>query len=143
MTVIAWDGKTLAADKRATGGTITTVTKIRRTGDGRLMGVCGDGSVGRELMGWADAGEVPATWPAAANTGDATLMVIERGQLPRVYYARPFPMHPEGPHFAIGSGEPYAMTAMYLGHGAKAGVEAACMLIESCGNGIDTLTLET
>ena len=37
MTTIAWDGTTLAADRRITSGTVTySTTKIRRTSDGRL-----------------------------------------------------------------------------------------------------------
>ena len=39
MTTIAWDGKTLAADKLASYGELrTTVTKIFRLSDGSLVG---------------------------------------------------------------------------------------------------------
>lgn len=141
MTVIAWDGKTLAADKRASGGTITVVTKIRRGKDGMLLGASGSGSIAREMMAWAEAGEDASKWPTSADKDEGSLIVIDRSGI-RVYYARPFPMRPEGPHFAMGSGEPYAMAAMYLGCDARHAVEVACALHESCGNGIDTLELE-
>ena len=46
MTVIAWDGHTLAADKRSVsgGGIARTVTKIQRHGDCLIaMTDCGNG----------------------------------------------------------------------------------------------------
>jgi ATP-dependent protease HslVU (ClpYQ) peptidase subunit len=142
MTVIAWDGKTLAGDKLACGGTRTTVTKIARLPDGRLIGLAGSGSIARELAAWALAGEDPSNWPESADKDEASMIVITRGQLPRVYYNRPFPMLPEDKFFAMGCGEAYAMAAMYLGHDARRGVEIACALDANCGSGIDTLTLE-
>lgn len=141
MTIIAWDGKTLAADKRATGGTITVVTKIMRGPQGQLIGASGSGSIARELMAWACNGEQPAAWPASADKDDASLIVVDRGGV-RVYYSRPFPMQPEGGRFAMGSGEPYAMTAMHLGCDARRAVQVASELIESCGNGVDWLELQ-
>jgi 20S proteasome alpha/beta subunit len=142
MTCIAWDGKTLAADKRATGGTLTRVTKIFRTKDGRLMGASGDGSYARELMAWAEAGEVPAAWPASADKSEAELMVIGLDGEIRIYYHRPFALKPEDGRFAMGSGGAYAMTAMHLGYGAARAVEVASELTDSCGDGVDTLALE-
>lgn len=49
MTVICWDGKTLAADKRATSvGLARTVTKVQRHGD-VLLAMTGDWDVAAEM----------------------------------------------------------------------------------------------
>lgn len=56
MTVIAWDGKTLAADKRGTrGGLPVTVTKIKRIGD-VIAGVAGNAAHVGELFQWVAEG---------------------------------------------------------------------------------------
>ena len=56
MTCIAWDGKTLAADKRAIyGGTITTLTKIRRIGD-LMVGGSGESSFIGAMVEWVKNG---------------------------------------------------------------------------------------
>ena len=42
MTVVAWDGVRLAADKRISlGGLHATTTKVHRLADGRLFAGCG------------------------------------------------------------------------------------------------------
>ena len=52
MTVIAWDGTTLAADKRVDiGGTSFTGTKVRRVGDA-LVAFAGTGSQFLPRMEW-------------------------------------------------------------------------------------------
>lgn len=142
MTVIAWDGKTLAADRLASGGTRATVTKIFRMADGRLVGAAGSGSIARELIAWARAGEKLDTCPTSADKDEATLLVIGLDGRPRVYYSRPYPMEPRDQHFAIGSGEAYAMAAMHLGHDAVRAVEVACALSDCCGCGIDSMRME-
>lgn len=56
MTVIAWDGQTLAADKRAVsgGGIARTVTKIMRHDDA-LLAITGDWDAGAEMRAWLTA----------------------------------------------------------------------------------------
>lgn len=50
MTVIAWDGSALAADKRAVsgGGIARACTKIERHGSS-LLGITGDWDTGAEM----------------------------------------------------------------------------------------------
>ena len=63
MTIIAWDGKTLAADKAASNcGYLRTVTKIYRVPSG-LVGFAGDGSRAFALLQWFRDGCDPAKYP--------------------------------------------------------------------------------
>ncbi|MBI3157604.1 MAG: hypothetical protein HYZ20_19665 [Burkholderiales bacterium] len=141
MTVIAWDGAALAADKRAVigGGIARTVTKIVRRGDA-LLGITGDWDVGAELRAWWIGGADPMQFPVKAREGGATLIVIQRGRI-FSYVSGPHPMEIEAPRAAWGSGRDYAEAAMLLGCDARRAVEVACELQTDCGNGVDVLAL--
>ena len=142
MTVIAWDGKTLAADKRATsgGGIARSVTKIERFGES-LLAITGGWDVAAEMREWFKAGADPEKFPAKARDDVATLIVIRSGAPIVTYSAGPFPMPIEADFIAFGSGRDYAEAAMFLGHDAAEGVRVASHFQTDCGNGIDTLTL--
>lgn len=149
MTCIAWDGKTLSADKRVTiGGLTRTVTKIFRNGANELLCQAGDATLSKEITAWYIAGAAPDKYPESCRDKDdwPGLVVIkkERGcpaQIMR-YERTPFPYRIEDKHFALGSGRDYALVAMHLGKSAKEAVEIACLFDSGCGNGIDTLDFE-
>lgn len=145
MTVIAWDGKTLAADKRAVlagfkGG---TVTKIHRW-DGGLCAFSGDFALGVAMLEWLRAGAKPSEFPQRQRTDDwvSFMVVHEDGRVVR-YEKDPVALPFENVPQAMGSGRDYALAAMHLGFDARRAVEVACALDNGCGNGIDTMTLET
>lgn len=80
MTVVAWDGRTLAADKRMTNcGLSMTVTKLRRAESGDAMAVCGDYDTGEMLFAWYNSGAEADEYP---NTGrdndDWTRLIVAR-----------------------------------------------------------------
>lgn len=140
MTCIAWDGKTLAADKRVTyAGLARTTTKIFRVGDARV-GIAGDGAQGMDMLDWFRNGCEPDKFPPAQRDKEqwVTFVVIKRGQL-SVYERTPQPMVIEDTIYATGSGRDYAMAAMHLGKSAREAVEIACVFEINCGNGIDSL----
>jgi hypothetical protein len=140
MSVIAWDGQTLAADKRALfGSTIRTTTKIFRFGDA-LLAYAGDACTGEELMSWWRRGADPAQFPTSQRESHTSLLVLRQGSPAIANYERtPYPVCFEDNHFAIGSGREYALAAMHLGCDARRAVEVACALDSGCGNGIDVL----
>lgn len=144
MTIIAWDGKTLAADKAATNcGYLRTVTKIYRVPSG-LVGFAGDGSRAFALLQWFRDGCDPAKYPAFQASDDAVgCLHIGLDGRASGYSHTPFPEFHEDRFDAIGSGRDYALAAMYLGHSAERAVEVAVALDNGCGNGIDTLELTT
>ena len=141
MTIIAWDGKTLAADKRGTWqGISRTVTKIFRTGDW-LIGIAGNQCEGYDMVEWLKNGAAPDKFPV--NQRDEKLwiscLVISSDGLIRLYERSPNPCIIENEFTAIGSGRDFALAAMYLGLTSREAVEVACEFEEGCGNGIDEL----
>ena len=142
MSVIAWDGHTLAADKRASLGTlIKTTTKIFRIGDS-LCAYAGDAAGGEEMLAWFSNGAKPADFPAGQRGDDwSGLLVIREGEILK-YEQSPYPVRFEDKFFAIGCGRDFALAAMHLGHDARSAVEVAIALDSGCGNGIDMLRLD-
>ncbi len=153
MSVIAWDGKTLAADKRACRGTlIYTTTKIfhkeviwkNDPKDIRkvLLGYCGDADGGQEMMAWFCAGADPDKFPPSQRTenGWAGLLVITKSGQIMKYERTPYSVPVDDDQFTVGSGRDLATMAMYLGKTSKEAVELACLFDSACGNGIDILT---
>ena len=144
MTVICWDGATLAADKRANyGGMICTITKIHRV-SGLLVGGEGDFCHVLALVEWVREGRQIEKYPKHQEDKDDTtaFLVVELDGTISLYERTPFPIRYEQQHFAIGSGREYACAALYLGCNAQHAVGVAVALDSGCGNGIDTLTLE-
>lgn len=140
MTTIAWDGVTLAADKRATvqDTFVTAPPKIRLLANGTLIGASGANVKCLALIAWVEnGGERPAIladedWcPAIEITPDAKILF--HGQYGRSQIIAPF--------FAIGSGGHFAMGAMAHGATAINAVLIASQLDPFSGNGIDALTL--
>jgi len=143
MTVIAWDGTTLAADKRGTNyGYPTTVTKIHRV-PGGLVGFSGCGAHAAELLEWFKAGRPAGKFPKAAEDRSAgSMFITEDRKILQYTYDNEHPETIEDKSYARGSGRDYALATMFLGHDAYHAVKVAIELDTSCGNGIDMLTLE-
>lgn len=140
MTVIAWDGKTLAADKRLDDvGRGWTSTKIVRTPSGALIGTSGPSGLGRWRRHWWIDGANPKDWPK----GDGRLLVVLLGGVLNLFDDDVgYPIEIVDKHFAMGCGRDYALAAMYLGKTAAEAVAVASALDGYCGIGIDTLELQ-
>jgi ATP-dependent protease HslVU (ClpYQ) peptidase subunit len=144
MSVIAWDGHVLAADKQATNnGLKRTTTKIHRVGE-CLVAFTGDASQGMLMVEWLRGGCVPDEFPASQRDKDdwAPVAVIRPDRTIATYERTPVPVVIEDRIYAAGCGRDYAMAVMHLGLGAVKAVEVACALDAYCGNGMDTLSLE-
>jgi 20S proteasome alpha/beta subunit len=142
MTVIAWDGTMLAADKRLCFGDLaTTTTKIFKVADS-LVGYSGDCDAGEEMLAWFRSGAMPEAFPPYQRQNDrwAGLLVITPDKRIKKYERTPYPLIIQDKCFAIGSGRDFALAAMHLGYSARDAVEVTCQLDSSCGNGIDVLT---
>lgn len=140
MTCVAWDGTTLAADRRAlVGGVIRTTTKIHRVGDS-LVAFSGDAAMGRELVEWYERGAKPEEFPEQQREKDKSrLLAIGPRKEIWVHEDGPYPILFEDEFFAIGSGRDYALAAMHLGCNAVQAVEVAAVFSSECGNGFDVL----
>lgn len=144
MTIVCWDGKTLAADKRACyGGMICTVTKIHRV-NGLLVGGAGDTCHVLALVEWVREGRQIDKFPKHQQDKDdcAGFIVIELDGTTSTYERTPYPIKYEQRNVCIGSGREYARAALHLGCNSSDAVSVAIALDSGCGNGIDTLTLE-
>jgi ATP-dependent protease HslVU (ClpYQ) peptidase subunit len=147
MSVVVWDGTTLAADKQGTyGDTKITVTKIRKV---KLNGhVCLIGAVGcintcNELMNWFQTGADPKTFPGEFmkdNETSASMVVIDDKRRIFSYDTGPTPFLVEDRYYATGSGKDIANAALAMKKTAKDAVALTNRLSISCGMGIDTLT---
>jgi len=142
VTVIAWDGRTLAADKRATsgGGIVRTVTKIERHEDA-LLAITGEFDVAAEMRQWWKSGADAEKFPPKAREDVATLIVIRQGRI-ETYCGGPYSMRIEDYRCAFGSGRDFAEAAMHCGKSAAEAVAVACVFQSDCGNGIDALGFE-
>lgn len=142
MTCIAWDGKTLAADKRATqAGLARKVTKIQAHKEGReLLAVTGNWGVAAEIRAWYVDGAHPDRFPESAREDCASLVVVSGTGILQ-YNAGPYPIPLEDSFTAFGSGRDFAIAAMALGLCAVEAVELACRFETGCGDGVDRLEL--
>lgn len=143
MTVIAWDGATLAADRRVeSGGHIETMTKIARCPDGSLIGWAGFAMHGVRLVRWAMDGFDPLRFPVYPDGSKwASLYRILPDGRVLCYENHPEPLPLHDARIAAGTGGAYAMGAMAAGADARTAVEIACRYNCACGNGVDALDL--
>lgn len=143
MSVVAWDGKTLAADRRASyGNLILTTTKIFRVRD-HLCGYTGEADAGSEVLEWFRSGASPSIFPPRQRETDrfATLLVVAPDGVVMKYERTPYPVRFEDRLIASGSGRDFALMAMRLGKTATEAVQLTMEFDCNCGNGVDALTL--
>lgn len=140
MTVIAWDGKTLAADKRTTlSGVPITTSKLGRAG-GLMYGCAGSSAPCREIGEWIESGMDPAKIPSFQRDerDSVNALIIDNGVVCLLQNG-PVLIRTEMKQMAIGSGGDFAVAAMHLGKTAREAVEIACLFDVNCGNGVDTM----
>lgn len=149
MTVIAFDGKTLAADKQASeGGIRHTTTKIRRVVKGRfkgyLVGAAGSATQGNMMMSWFERGADPDHFPRYQDNDDAAcemVAIAPDGQIFRFDF-NPLPVVYHDKVYALGNGREVALGAMAMGADARKAVEVASEMCSGCGMGVDVLPLK-
>jgi hypothetical protein len=144
MSCIAWDGKTLAADRRGTMGSFHRLTTKIFRARGCLVGFTGDAAGGMEMLAWFDRGESPEDFPASQRGERWSGLLVIRSNTGSIlkYENTPYPIYYDQQLFAMGSGCDFAMAAMYCGKTAAEAVEVACIFDAGCGGGVDTLTLD-
>lgn len=139
MTTIAFDGKTMACDTRVVCGSncYNTDTKIYEN-DFAVIGVAGDAGVGDILVG--DRGIlVPKHYDFDF---EALVFVKDTEKVYKVAFYKSWDcalssVIPVADSFAaVGSGTPYALAAMYLGHTAARSVTVASQFDTNTGGKI-------
>lgn len=145
MTIIVWDGVTLAADRQATQSDIARkVKKIRRI-RGHLVGASGQWDLAQEMFDWFAKGAKAEEWPASQRKDETwvgLLVITPKGKILK-YEQAPIPMDfSMNRNYAFGSGRDFAYGAMAMGADARDAVRVASQFCTGCGMGVDTLTLE-
>ena len=139
MTTIAFDGKTMACDTRVVCGSncYNTDTKIYEN-DFAVIGVAGDAGVGDILVG--DRGIlVPKHYDFDF---EALVFVKDTEKVYKVAFYKSWDcalssvIPVADVYAAVGSGSPYALAAMYLGHTAARSVTVASQFDTNTGGKI-------
>lgn len=144
MTVIAWDGTTLAADRCViTDGHRRSVTKIRQhhgclaAGSGHLTSIL-------QMHAWFMHGEDLAHYPACQTApGDewCEYVIVRPDRTVWRFESPPVAIPVVEETFACGAGRDYAYGAMAYGANAYRAVEIASQYNNACGGGVDFLKL--
>lgn len=141
MSVIVWDGTTLAADTQCTHQNMKrTMSKIFRHGDKLVAGV-GDVRSVSAVRSWLDAGMDPAKFPVLGDDDSSTVWVISKDGLLQ-FERSPHPLVFADTKLADGSGRDYAMGAMAMGANAIKAVEVACQFDVYCGGEVEWMRLD-
>lgn len=127
MSVLVWDGTTLAADSHANNGNLAfPLPKLWQLPDQRLAGAVGPLRSLTLLREWSQDG---MNSPFPLSSDGAQLLVVSKEKGVERYSGRPTP-HLHGLNkLAIGEGAPWAYGALYMGATAEQAVAAA---IEGC-----------
>lgn len=143
MSVVCWDGKTLAADRQATDQGIRVPTaKILRLPTGEVVAWVGGCENGMSVCQWYSEGANPKHWPKCQE-GDnfARFIVMRNGKLweyEQLPIAQPVMSHPA----AWGSGRDLSLGAMAMGADAVKAVEVAAQYSTSVGMGVDSYHID-
>jgi hypothetical protein len=145
MTIIAFDGKSLAADRLADdNGTKKLTTKIKRLSNGDIAAGSGVSWQLALLQKWYLEGQDPEKWPPRQypeTEWPSRMIIATKGEI-LTYELGPIPNKLENAYYAWGSGQDYAMGALAMGATAKRAVEIAGELSTTCGLGVDVFDLE-
>lgn len=142
MSIIAWDGRTIAADKQATNNGFRHVTtKLHRSRCGVFVfAYTGDQDSAEGVRHWFEEGADADKYPAYQNDEKrwARLIVLTEQSM-CIYERTPYPLAVEDSFMAWGAGRDYAIGALACGKSAREAVEVACRFDISCGMGIDEI----
>lgn len=142
MSVIAWDGKHVAADRQATNADMRRATrKVWRISGDEIAACTGEEAGGLDMVRWYEMGAAREKFPAAQATDRWTRLIVftERGA--KVYEQAPEPIILTKPFMAWGSGRDFAMGAMAMGADARRAVQIASKFNIACGMGVDVVRI--
>jgi hypothetical protein len=144
MTVIAWDGETLAADRRLSfGHNVQPCCKLRRGRNGTLIGMVGDAGQSEYYAAWFDSLRADPELFNKDLMGEGGLLVIYPNK--EIWYydgTSPVGYRLTSEHAAAGSGMSAALVAMACGKTAIEAVELAARFNNTCGDGVDYLRFD-
>ncbi len=143
MTVIAWDGKILAADKLAnTSDMRRSVTKITKAPNGNLLFSAGSFDTITALYQWYNkAGNDDEFYRVQKENDWQPLNVIYIDGTIWRYERHPVPFKIEDKFITAGSGAHFAIAFLSMGLGAEEAVRRTIEFDPYSGGGIDVLSV--
>jgi ATP-dependent protease HslVU (ClpYQ) peptidase subunit len=142
MSVIAFDGKTVAADRQATcSGCKTTSSKLFKLASGEIVGFTGSSDIGMAMLEWYKNGADCEKYPKYQTTDDWVRLVVITKKGVFFYETTPNPVHSLDKKCAFGCGRDFALGAMEMGANAIKAVEIASKFSTDCGMGIDSFKI--
>jgi len=136
MSIIAWDGKIVAADKQATEGDIRSLCRKLERIRGAIVATVGDVSHSTKLIKWYRAKGSEADFPKYSAKEDAMLIVFNDNGQVYEYGATGGKFLITDPFMAWGTGKDLALGAMAMGANAKKAAQIACKYNVTCGMGV-------
>jgi len=138
MSIVAWNGKMLAADRMGVTAEMRVVSpKLVDIGDGIAIAWTGKADQGLILLQWWRDGCDANAWPAFQQGQEwSRLIIASKG---RCFYYERNPMEQEVflPFCAWGIGRDFAMGAMEMGANPQQAIEVASKWSIGCGFGVD------
>lgn len=132
MTVVAWDGTTIAADSQSSYGDIRWLKpsiKIFDLGNGKYAASSGSAAAKAKFVEWCEQGRSPKHFPTLAD--DGCYIYIEN-KIATVYDQNGLAIETEPP-IAMGIGKEFALGAMEAGANAAKAVAIAIKYSVWCG----------
>lgn len=145
MSVIAWDGKTIAADTMQVCADMRSAAsklmRVHTLAGFDVIGWCGDNEQGLLLARWYQEGADPGKWPEFQKTDSWTRLVVASRAGLSFFEKLPVAQVVRDPYMAFGSGRDYAMGAMAMGATAAQAVECAIKHCISTGGTVQSFAL--
>ena len=142
MSVVAWDGKIIAADRMIVSADMRSegvkLIKLDRV----FLAWVGEQGGGLALFDWYTNGCHKSEWPEMQKTNDWTRLIVVDGSGVRFYEREPYAQSVTSPFMAWGSGRDFAMGVMATGADAIKAVEITNKLSTTCGMGVDFYEVE-
>lgn len=141
MSIVAWDGKSIAADRMSENvGLAGSCTKLYKIND-TILGFTGSLGEGLALIEWAKNGLNPDKYPSFQGTDRWTRLILA-SKHGVVFYEQACIPIPVNTRFAAwGNGRDLALGAMAHGATAREAVKITSKYNVYCGNGIDEFKL--
>lgn len=143
MTTIAWDGKSLAGDRRVSFGGITDakVSKIVRREDGALAATAGNSSLCAAFRRWFLAGEEGERPALDKGTETSNALIIRPSGLLIIHDLSGW-YDADAPLYSMGSGWEIALGAMAMGAHAEEAVRVASRFDGNTGDDIEVFHMQ-
>lgn len=142
MSIIAYDGKFIAADKLMSNGDgKSTTQKLFKINNKLFYGFTGAVDSGLLMASWYKNGAKPKEFPEIQKTDNWSRLIVFKNSDIFYYEQTPFAIPCIDKFMAWGSGRDYAIGAMAMGATAVEAVKVAIEHCSSCGIGVDSFSL--